>query len=87
MEVEKMYMLCKAISMLEEVRSMYETKRVYDYMETCALEKVRKDILNGKRSDWTAIDNIYLLVEDLMQRLDRLTSEGQTFLKDALEIL
>ena len=70
MEVERKNLLVEEIDRLEELRSIMQTKRIYDYMKCCAFEKVSEDILAGRKLDWTAVDNVQLLIDELLNRLE-----------------
>ena len=72
---------CEAINYLDELKSIVETKKVYDYMECCALEKVQKDILSGRDVDWSAVDNVNRQKESLLEKLDALYAISKDFLK------
>lgn len=75
------------IGVLEELKSIVQTKLIYDYMECCALEKVSQDILAGRKVDWTAVDNIRLLMDELLNRLENLYHKNDRFLQDLFEKL
>lgn len=87
MELDKIYVVCKGLSLLEALKEISETKLTYDYMECLALEKVSKDISSGREVDWTAVRNVEHLTDELLERLNRLLEGSEDFLEDLLKIV
>lgn len=87
MELEKIYGVCKGLSLLEELKEISEIKSNYDYMEYLALEKVSKDISAGREVDWTAVRNVERLMDELGERANGLVGGSYDFLKDLLKII
>lgn len=71
MKHEKMLRLIRSgFMVLKELDDCVKLKSVYDYMYACALEKVNRDILVGKPADYTAVDNVSTLMNELLDRID-----------------
>ena len=87
MELDKIYMICKSLGLLERLKELIEIKSNYDYMECLALEKISKDISAGREVDWTAVRNVERLTDDLLERANGLVEESGDFLKDVLRLL
>lgn len=85
--VEVYLKILESINILDELKSIAETKQAYDYMECCALEKVNQDILSGRKVDWTAADNVRRLENELFERLDALETIGKGLFEDVISFL